>query len=88
MESPDRSWIGQAQSPAAFADGTRLYAYRGLRAQLSCPELARALDEIGIAAGLSSNGIAGFTAEQLAQVVALSGQVESELKAERNTRCG
>jgi hypothetical protein len=88
VDSPDRSWIGQAQSPAAYADGTRLFAYRALRAQLTCPELARALDEIGIAAGLASSAVPGFTQAQLAQVLRLGGEVESELKTERNARCG
>src|SRR5688572_29715661 len=28
IDSPDRGWIGQRQSPDAYANGTRLFAYR------------------------------------------------------------
>src|SRR5262249_8212201 len=31
IDNPDRGWIGQRQSPDAYANGTRLFAYRALR---------------------------------------------------------
>jgi hypothetical protein len=40
VKDPKRDWIGQPQSPDAYANGTRLFAYRALRKNLTCTELS------------------------------------------------
>ena len=35
VDSPKRGWVGQQQAPAAYMDGTRLFAYRALRTKLN-----------------------------------------------------
>jgi hypothetical protein len=87
IDSPDRGWIGQRQPPDAYANGTRLFAYRALRKQLTCSELGLAVAELGAASRSMGGPVAGMTADQLARTRALSGQVEGELTRERLGRC-
>jgi hypothetical protein len=46
LADPTRSWLRQRPSFTAYANGTRLFAYRAVRAKLDCNELGMALDEI------------------------------------------
>jgi hypothetical protein len=87
IDSPDRGWIGQRQPPVAYADGTRLFAYRALRKQLTCNELGLAVAELNAASRSMGGPAAGMTADQLSRTRALSGQVENELTRERLGRC-
>lgn len=87
IDDPSRSWIGKAQSPAEYANGTRLFAYRALRKQLACPQLTTALDEIAAAAGTFRAPVPGVSAAQAKHVLALNGDVERELHAEFAGRC-
>jgi hypothetical protein len=87
IDDPSRSWIGKAQPPAEFANGTRLFAYRALRTQLTCPQLSAALGEIAAAAGSFGSPVPGVSALQAKRVLALSADVERELRAEFAGRC-
>ena len=87
IDSPDRGWIGHQQQPFAYADGTRLFAYRALRKQLTCNELGLAVAELSSASKSMGGSVAGMTADQLSRTRALSGQVEGELTRERLGRC-
>ena len=87
IESPNRDWIGQPQAPAEYANGTRLFAYRALRGQLTCPQLASALGEVGAAAKAIAAPVAGVNAQQAERVLALKAEVERELQAEFSGRC-
>jgi hypothetical protein len=87
IQSPDRGWIGQRQPAAGYADGTRLFAYRALRRQLTCSELALAVDELRAAAKSMGGPAPGMTPDQLTSTRALSSQVEGELARERSGRC-
>jgi hypothetical protein len=87
IDDPSRSWIGKAQPPAEFANGTRLFAYRALRTQLTCPQLTTALTEIAAAAGSFGSPVPGVSALQAKRVLALSADVERELRAEFAGRC-
>lgn len=87
VESPKRSWVGQEQEAAAYADGTRLFAYRALRTRLSCRELSAALGEVRTASKSLAGEVQGVTPDQLARTRALSSQVEGELARERSGRC-
>lgn len=80
VANPKREWIGKRQSPAAYSDGTRLFAYRVLKGKLTCAELARALQETREAAPTLQGGEHAGTRKLMAQVSA-------ELRAERQQRC-
>jgi hypothetical protein len=87
IESPNRGWIGQRQAPDAYADGTRLFAYRALRKQLTCGELTAAVGELQAAAKSMGGPGSGMTADQASRTLTLSTQVEGELTKERSGRC-
>jgi hypothetical protein len=87
IDSPDRGWIGKQQPPNAYANGTRLFAYRALRTRLTCNELALAVDEVRAASKSLGRAVPGMTADQLSRTRALSAQVEGELAKERAGRC-
>ena len=80
VDDPRRDWIGQPQSADAYANGTRLFAYRALRKKLTCNELKRALeDTVAAASSLQS------PRHDRARV--LTTAVSQELKAEQSRRC-
>jgi hypothetical protein len=87
INDPKRSWVGQQQAAVAYADGTRLFAYRGLRAKLSCTELALAIDEIRATAKSFVEPVSGVAPDRVSRTRALSRQVEGELVRERARRC-
>jgi hypothetical protein len=87
VDSPKRGWIGQEQAPAAYADGTRLFAYRALRRKMNCRELSLALSEVRAASKSLSGEVDGVSPDQLSRTRALNGQVERELAKERGVRC-
>jgi hypothetical protein len=87
IDDPTRSWIGKRPTVAVFANGTRLFAYRALRAKLSCSELTLALEETLATASSLNGGIAGLTLDQVAGVRTLNAEVEGELRAQRAERC-
>lgn len=87
IDDPNRSWVGQQQSPHVYADGTRLFAYRVLRKKLNCRELTLAVDEIRTASKSLNGPVPGVTPEQVSRTRALNTQVEGELVKERAGRC-
>ena len=87
VDSPKRGWVGQQQSPAAYTDGTRLFAYRALRTKLNCRELSSALTEVRAASKSLAGEVPGVSPDQISRTRALNGQVEGELAKERGVRC-
>jgi hypothetical protein len=87
IDSPDRGWIGQRQPPDAYANGTRLFAYRALRKQLTCGELSMAVDELSAATKSLGGPVSGMTPDQVSRTRALCSQVAVELSKEREGRC-
>ena len=87
IDNPDRGWVGQRQSPDAYANGTRLFAYRALRRQLTCGELGLAVNELAAASKALGGQVSGMTPDQASRTRALCGQVEGELTREREGRC-
>jgi hypothetical protein len=87
VSNPDRSWIGRPESAASFADGTRLFAYRALRPQLTCRELTLAVGDVrGSATQLRSTPT--VPSQRAQKAAALAAQVMGELGQEREVRCG
>ena len=80
VADPKRDWIGQPRSPEAYANGTRLFAYRALRKTLTCNELKRGLDDINAARPL-------LEPARYARAQALMTEVARELNSERGKRC-
>jgi hypothetical protein len=80
IKDPKRDWIGQPQSQDAYADGTRLFAYRALRKKLTCNELKRAFEDADAATSSMQQARYGH-------VRALTAAVARELKAEQDKRC-
>lgn len=87
IESPDRGWIGQRPSPDAYANGTRLFAYRALRKQLTCGELSLAVDELSAISRTLGGPVAGMSPDQASRTRTLCSQVQGELAKEREGRC-
>lgn len=87
IDDPSRGWIGKPQSSAEYANGTRLFAYRALLSQLTCPQLTTALNEIATAANTYRQPVQGVSAAQAKRVLALSTDVEWELRSEFARRC-
>lgn len=87
VADPERAWMHRPASPAVLANGVRLFAYRALKTQLTCSELAAAITEIETAAQAFSGSVAGLKPEQITRVRVLSVEVGTELQAENAERC-
>ena len=87
IDDPSRAWIGKPQSPAEYANGTRLFAYRALHSQLACPQLTTALNEVAAAANAYRQPVQGVSAAQAKGVLTLNTEVERELRSEFARRC-
>lgn len=80
VADPKRTWVGQRQPPAAYSDGTRLFAYRALKPKLNCPELVRAVEE-------TTAALPELAGDTFAATRKLMAQVNAELRSERARRC-
>jgi len=87
VDGTNRTWIGRAEPPQQFADGTRLFAYRALRPNLNCRELSLALTEIGSASKRLQDPASAISADRVERATALAAEVSDELKAEHAGRC-
>ncbi len=87
VDDPKRGWVGEQHSAGAYADGTRLFAYRGVRKKLSCPQLSLALTEVRAASKSLAGSVPGVSPEHLSRTRTLSTQVETELAKEQAGRC-
>jgi hypothetical protein len=87
IESADRSWIGERPPPDVYANGTRLFAYRALRKQLTCAELGHAVDELSEVAKTLGATVPGMSPDQASRTRVLSSQVQGVLAKERRGRC-
>ena len=83
----DRSWIGRPATPAALANGVRLFAYRTLRTKLTCEELALAHTEVDRAVKIFAAAVPGLELAQVTRARTLSIQVRAELHSESALRC-
>ena len=87
VDDPSRSWMRQRASDAAYANGTRQFAYRALRPTLSCTELAHAYDDLAEAHRSHKTQPPGVPVGRLVQVRALNSAVASEIQQEIVARC-
>ena len=88
MNDKDRSWVHEPPTPAAYASGVRLFAFKSRKTELSCNELAIGRREADNAAGvLRSPGAARLTPAQVSRGLMLGAEVSRELAAEMKRRC-
>ena len=87
IKDPKRAWIGQPQSAAEYANGTRFFAYRALRRTLTCRELTRASRDLDVAMSRLQAPSSDVTAAQAASALSLARAVKTELMSERAGRC-
>src|SRR5262245_22137155 len=87
INDPKRRWLGQPQSAAEYANGTRFFAYRALRGRLSCRELKRAIGDTQVATTRLQAPAPAVSAAQAASALSLSAVVAAELRREIAGRC-
>jgi hypothetical protein len=87
VDGTNRTWVGRAEPPQQFAEGTRLFAYRALRPKLNCRELGLALTEIDSSSKRLQDPASAVSPERVERVTALAADVAGELKSERAGRC-
>ncbi|KAB2851212.1 MAG: hypothetical protein F9K44_02355 [Hyphomicrobiaceae bacterium] len=88
VSDPKRTWVFQQESPASYATGVKLFAYRATRSQLTCTELSHGRQETAEAAhSLKSGSVPGMNDSRLAQVRDMSSQVSKELGKEFDKAC-
>ena len=88
IDDPKQSWMMRAPTPAEFANGTRLFAYRALKTTLECGKLRFANAELDWAIDtFSTDRIKDVDPAHRARVAALAEAVREEIEAEIKKRC-
>ncbi len=88
INDKDRKWVKEPATPAAYASGVRLFAFKHHKRSLTCDELAlgrREADNANVA--LRSPGSTELTPAQVSRGVMLGAEVSRELTAEMQRRC-
>jgi len=87
IADPTRGWIQHRPHLSAYANGTRLFAYRALRTKLQCNELGIAVAELEAVRQSLINEPAIIPASEAIRVRNLITDVTSELRMELARRC-
>lgn len=88
MGDRERRWVREPASPAAYASGVRLFAFKSRKRELSCDELAIGRREADAGPGiLRGAGGAGLTPAQISRGAMLATEVSKELNGEMRRRC-
>lgn len=88
MNDKDRKWVHEAPTPAAYASGVRLFAFKTRKTELTCAELAVGRREAENApAMLRTPEAAKLTPAQVSRGLMLGAEVSRELAAEMKRRC-
>jgi len=83
-----RAWVRQRPDALSYASGVRLFAFRTLRADLTCEELGIGRREADGAAGaLRGPSGKGLSPAQVSRGVMLGGEVSRDLAKEMSRRC-
>lgn len=87
VDDPGRNWVKEPATPAAYASGVRLFAFKTKKKELTCDELAHGKKEAEAArASLKSAG-SMLTAAQVSRGAMLATEVSRELQSEMARRC-
>jgi len=87
MTDKSKAWMRTPPTPAAYASGVRLWAFRQKKREFSCEELLHARREADGAPQALRNGNAGLTPAQIARSIILAQDVSKELANEHRRRC-
>ncbi len=88
MADRERRWIREPATPAAYASGVRLFAFKTRKRELTCDELALGRREADAGPGiLRGEGGRGLSPAQISRGAMLSGEVAKELAVEMQRRC-
>ena len=82
-----RKWITEPATPAAYASGVRLFAFKSKKKDLSCDELARGHKEAEAGPSALKASGTGLTPAQVSRGAMLAHDVGRELQTEYNRRC-
>lgn len=87
VADPQRRWVKEPASPAAYASGVRMFAFKQTKKQLSCEELAAGKREAdGASASLKGAG-SMLTPAQVSRSTMFAHEVGRELSNEMKKRC-
>jgi hypothetical protein len=87
VSDPQRRWVKDAPTPAAYASGVRLFAFKQTKKSLSCEELAHGRREAdGASASLKGAGSA-LSPAQVSRGTMFAQEVGRELSNEMKKRC-
>ncbi len=84
---PSRSWVKQAPTPAAYASGVRLFAFKSKKKELSCDELQVGRREADNAPASLKTATAFLTPGQISRSTMLASEIGRELSKEHGKRC-
>ncbi len=87
MADKSKGWIRQPATPAAYASGVRIWAFKQKKRELSCDELAYARREADGAAPALRGSNGGLTPAQISRGIMLAQDVSKELGNEFGRRC-
>jgi hypothetical protein len=87
MADRSKTWVRTPASPAAYASGVRLWAFKQKKRELSCDELILARREADGAAPSLRGSSAGLTPAQISRGIMLAQDVSKELGNEYGRRC-
>lgn len=88
LSDKQRNWVKQPASAAAYASGVRMLAYKQMKREMSCDELATGRREADAAPGtLRGPQGQGLTPAQISRGVMLAAEISRELDNEMKRRC-
>jgi hypothetical protein len=87
LADKDHGWVKEAATPQAHASGVRLFAFRSMKKDMSCEELAHARKEAD-SAGKSLHGpeSKNLSPAQISRATLFAAEVSKELAAEMKSR--
>lgn len=84
----DRAWVKDNPTPAAYASGVRLFAFKAKKGELSCAELAVGRREAeGATYALRAGQGSGLSPAQVSRGRMFAAEVGRELAREQARRC-
>jgi hypothetical protein len=85
LSDREHKWVREPATPQAHASGVRLFAFRSVKAQLTCEELLHGRREAE-AAPRALKGQQGLSPAQVSRAALFAAEVQRELAAEMNRR--
>lgn len=87
MADKSKSWVRSPATPAAYASGVRLWAFKQRKRELTCDELSLARREADGAAPTLRGTSGRLTPAQISRGIILAQEVSRELGNEHSRRC-